>query len=150
MEKVNQSSKCLLPNSLSPLKPKKTRQDTLFEDYRIQSNAADEITLKISTDALALALKSASSASSSSFSTSNTGIGSSSSDTIIKLAKKNDRAVLSFEIVVRTRQNRDLAVTQDVNIEVLSPGEVERMKEPMCPEPDVRTPNLFFSFFESY
>ncbi|GJJ08161.1 hypothetical protein Clacol_002369 [Clathrus columnatus] len=99
------------------------KRETLFEDYRIESNANDEITLKLSTDALAQALKSASL--------------SSSPETIVKLAKKNNHAVLSFGIIIKTRQNKELAVTQDVGIEVLRPQDVEKMKEPMCPEPDV-------------
>ena len=62
---------------------------------------------------------------------------SSSPEVIMKLAKKNNHAVLSFEITVQTRQNKKASVTQDVKIEVMRPADVERLKEPMCPQPDV-------------
>ncbi|KAF8517677.1 checkpoint protein Hus1/Mec3 [Hysterangium stoloniferum] len=94
---------------------------TLFKDYRIQSNSNDEITIKIGSEPLIQALKSA----------------STSPEVVVKLAKKNDHAVLSFEIIVQTRQNKKASVTQDVNIEVMRPADVESLKEPMCPEPDV-------------
>ena len=55
----------------------------------------------------------------------------------MKLAKKNNHAMLSFEITVQTRQSKNVSVTQDVKIEVMRPADVEMMKEPMCPEPDV-------------
>lgn len=32
---------------------------------------------------------------------------------------------------------RRLRLTQDVRIEVMRPADVERLQEPMCPEPDV-------------
>ena len=61
----------------------------------------------------------------------------SSPEAVMKLAKKNDLAVLSFEITVVTRQNKKVSVTQDVKIEVMRPQDVEKLSEPMCPEPDV-------------
>lgn len=61
---------------------------------------------------------------------------STSPEVIMKLAKKNNLAVLSFEIAVQTRQNKKASVTQDVKIEVMSTADVENLKEPMCPEPD--------------
>ncbi|KIJ52433.1 hypothetical protein M422DRAFT_156646 [Sphaerobolus stellatus SS14] len=95
--------------------------ETLFTDYRIQSNSDDEITLRIGSEPLSQALKSA----------------SASPEVVMKLAKKNDLAVLSFEITVQTRQNKKVQVTQDVKIEVMRPQDVEKLQEPMCPEPDV-------------
>ncbi|KIY72138.1 cell cycle checkpoint [Cylindrobasidium torrendii FP15055 ss-10] len=105
--------------------------DSLFSGYRIQSNANNEITLTLSAEALMSALRSAA--------LSSTGANSSytTEEIIMKLAKKNDQAVLSFEINGTTRQNRRVKVTHDVKIEVMRPSDVERLNEPLCPEPDV-------------
>ncbi|KAI0926322.1 hypothetical protein AcW1_008532 [Taiwanofungus camphoratus] len=108
---------------------------SLFTDYRIQSNANNEITLTLSSEALVAALRSA-------LSPSGTGSSSMSSfasdaEVVMKLAKKNDQAVLSFEISGTTRMNRRVRVAHDVRIEVMRPQDVRRLREPMCPEPDV-------------
>ena len=55
-----------------------------------------------------------------------------------RLAKKNDQAVLSFDISGSSRNGRPIRVVQDVRIEVMKPQDVDRLAEPMCPEPDVR------------
>ncbi|KAK7048346.1 checkpoint protein [Favolaschia claudopus] len=91
--------------------------DSLFTSYRIQSNASNIITMALSSEALLATLKSAS--------------------TLLQLAKKNDQAVLSFEISGMTRQGRKVRVAHDVRIEVMKPADVANLKEPMCPEPDV-------------
>ena len=83
--------------------------------------------MRVSSDPLAQALRSA----------------SSSPEVIMKLAKKNNHAVLTFEITVLTRQNKNASVIQDVKIEVMRPADVEKLKEPMCPEPDVSLHNFF-------
>ena len=57
----------------------------------------------------------------------------------IRLAKKNDQAVLSFEISGSSRSGRHIRVVQDVRIEVMKPQDVDRLAEPMCPEPDARS-----------
>ncbi|OBZ72379.1 Checkpoint protein hus1 [Grifola frondosa] len=89
---------------------------SLFTDYRIQSNSNNEVTMLLSSEALLAALRSASSPSGAQGSTSFT----SDAEVVMRLSKKNDQAVLSFEI-----------------IEIMKPQDVERLKEPMCPEPDV-------------
>jgi len=58
-------------------------------------------------------------------------------EVVMKLAKKNDMAVLTFEVAESTMMGRRVNVKHDVKIEVLKPGDVERLKEPMCPQPDV-------------
>lgn len=58
----------------------------------------------------------------------------------MKLAKKRDAAVLSFEIFGASRMGRRVKVEHDVRIEVLKPAEVARLSEPLCPEPDVSSP----------
>jgi HUS1 checkpoint protein len=105
--------------------------DALFTNYRIQSNANNEITLALTSEALLGALKSAAASSSStaSFDT---------DEVVMKLAKKNDQALLSFEISGQTRVGHKLRVAHDVKIEVMRPADVARLKEPLCPEPDVR------------
>ncbi|KAF8338584.1 checkpoint protein Hus1/Mec3 [Amanita rubescens] len=55
----------------------------------------------------------------------------------MKLAKKNDQAVLSFEIAGLSRAGRRMRVTHDVRIEVMKPAEVQKLEEPRVPEPDV-------------
>ncbi|EJD06814.1 cell cycle checkpoint [Fomitiporia mediterranea MF3/22] len=96
-------------------------QDSLFTDYRIQSNANNEISLLLSPEALLQALRSA----------------ASSSDVVMKLAKKHAHPVLSFEIVLALRGTRRASVAHDVLIDVLKPAEMARLKEPLCPEPDI-------------
>ncbi|EKM57854.1 uncharacterized protein PHACADRAFT_90692 [Phanerochaete carnosa HHB-10118-sp] len=92
---------------------------SLFMDYRIQSNANNQISMSMSAEALLTTLRSA------------------HFHTSCRLAKKNDRAVLSFEIIGQSRNNRNIRVTQDVRIEVMKPQDVARLSEPLCPEPDV-------------
>ena len=104
--------------------------ESIFTSYRIQSNASNEITMSLSAEALLAALRSASSsASSSSYET---------EEVVMKLAKKNDQAALSFEISGTTKLGRKMRVAHDVKIEVMKPGDVARLAEPLCPEPDVR------------
>ncbi|KAJ6508807.1 checkpoint protein Hus1/Mec3 [Mycena sanguinolenta] len=102
--------------------------DSLFTSYRIQSNASNVITMALSSEALLATLKSASTSSKSAYET---------EEIVMKLAKKNDQAVLSFEISGVTRQGRKVRVAHDVKIEVMKPTQVAELKEPMCPEPDV-------------
>ena len=121
----------------SPL-PRKTRNDafgsrqvkvqSLFSDYRIQSNSGNEITVLISPEALLLALRSAW----------NPASLDSTPETVMKLAKKNDQAVLSFDISGSMSSGRMVRVGHDVRIEVMKPSDVKKLTEPMCPEPDVR------------
>jgi hypothetical protein len=108
--------------------PRQIKVASLFTDYRIQSNAENEITLSISPEALLLALRSAA----------NPPSLSSAPDVVMKLAKKNDQAVLSFEISGAMASGRKVNVGHDVRIDVLRPSDVKKLAEPMCPEPDVR------------
>ncbi|KAJ7082750.1 checkpoint protein Hus1/Mec3 [Mycena belliarum] len=100
---------------------------SLFTSYRIQSNAANVIMMSMSSEALLATLRSASS-SAGSYET---------EEIVMKLAKKNDQAVLSFEISGTTRQGRRVRLAHDVKIEVMKPADVAGLKEPMCPDPDV-------------
>jgi hypothetical protein len=56
----------------------------------------------------------------------------------MKLAKKSNLPVLSFEIFGTTQMGRRVKVAHDVRIEVMKPADVAMLTEPRCPEPDVR------------
>jgi len=99
--------------------------DALFTDYRILSHSNNEITLNLPTDALSTALRSASAE--------HTG----ANEVVMKLAKKNNLPVLSFEIFGTTHMGRKVKVAHDVRIEVMKPADVALLTEPRCPEPDV-------------
>jgi HUS1 checkpoint protein len=86
--------------------------------------------MSLSAEALLAALRSASASASSSSSYE-------TEEVVMKLAKKNDQAALSFEISGKTRVGRKVRVAHDVKIEVMKPSDVARLSEPMCPEPDV-------------
>ena len=101
---------------------------SIFSDYRIQSNSNNEITVLISPEALLLALRSAW----------NPASLDSTPETVMKLAKKNDHAVLSFDISGSMSSGRMVRVGHDVRIEVMKPSDVKKLTEPLCPEPDVR------------
>lgn len=111
--------------------------DSIFSNYRIQSNAQNEITLLVPSDAMLSALRSASS-SSSTASTSTSSGAMTTEDVTMKLAKKHDVAVLSLEISGMSRSGRRVNVAHDVRIEVMKPADVAKITEPRCPEPDVR------------
>lgn len=95
--------------------------DSMFSDYRIQSNANNMISLEVSTEPLSQALKSASAA----------------HEVIVKLAKKNDQPVFSFEAQTESRQGKRMLVTHDVRITVMKAVDIEQIKEPLCPPPDL-------------
>ncbi|KAL1674543.1 checkpoint protein Hus1/Mec3 [Schizophyllum commune] len=96
--------------------------DVIFTSYRIQSNANNEITMALASDALLATLRSCTT--------------HESDDITVKLAKKNEQAVLSFEISGFSRVGQRVRVAHDVRIDVMKPADVERLGEPMCPDPD--------------
>ncbi len=55
----------------------------------------------------------------------------------MKLAKKNNHAVLRFDIIGTTSIGRRVQVSHDVSITVMRPLEVSKLVEPLCPDPDV-------------
>ena len=107
---------------------RQVKVQSLFSDYRIQSNSNNEITFLVSPEALLLALRSAW----------NPASLDSTPETVMKLAKKNDHAVLSFDISGSMSGGKTVRVGHDVRIEVMKPSDVKKLTEPMCPEPDVR------------
>ncbi|KIJ62874.1 hypothetical protein HYDPIDRAFT_30017 [Hydnomerulius pinastri MD-312] len=111
--------------------------DSVFTNYRIQSNADNKITVSLSTEALLSALRSSSSSASSSSIAAAILPTYDADELVIKLAKKNDQAVLSFEMFGVSRTGRKVRVAHDVRIDVMRPTEVEKLREPRCPDPDV-------------
>ncbi|PWY96977.1 cell cycle checkpoint [Testicularia cyperi] len=95
--------------------------DSLFQEYRIESNFQNQINLEVSPDTLLKALRSANNAYS----------------VVLRLAKRNKDPLLSFSISAQSHTGAKLEVLQDVLIKVLKPAEMSRIIEPLCPEPDV-------------
>ncbi|KAG2031274.1 checkpoint protein Hus1/Mec3 [Suillus americanus] len=58
-------------------------------------------------------------------------------EVVMKLAKKNEQAVLSFEMYGMSRSGRKVRVTHDVRIDVMRPAESDKLHEPRCPDPEV-------------
>ena len=65
------------------------------------------------------------------------GPGDLHADLWARLAKKNDQAVLSFEMKANSRTGARIQVTHDVRIEVMKLADVDILTEPFCPEPEV-------------
>ncbi|KAG2133548.1 cell cycle checkpoint [Suillus bovinus] len=111
--------------------------DTMFTSYRIQSNADNAITLTLSTEALLSALRSSSSSASSSSVAAAILPSYDADEVVMKLAKKNEQAVLSFEMYGISRTGRKVRVAHDVRIDVIRPAESDKLHEPRCPDPEV-------------
>ncbi|KAF8339769.1 checkpoint protein Hus1/Mec3 [Cantharellus anzutake] len=99
----------------------KFRVASLFTDYRIQSNSENMIHMQISTEPFVQALRSA----------------QSSPDVVIKLAKRDELAVLRFDFQAVSHQGKNIQVIHDVRVHVMRQEEIARLEEPQCPEPDV-------------
>ncbi|KAI0741690.1 cell cycle checkpoint [Daedaleopsis nitida] len=112
------------------------KASSLFTDYHVVSNSNNEVTIKVSIEGLLAALRSASAPtaaqnSSKAFTTGETQI-------LMKLSKNAEkRSVLSFEISSTNSMGRTMNVVQVLTIDILRHTEIARLKEPMCPEPDV-------------
>ncbi|KAF9072540.1 checkpoint protein Hus1/Mec3 [Rhodocollybia butyracea] len=95
------------------------KKDSIFSNYKIQSNSNNEITVTVSCEALMGALRSTSSVSSNT-----SGSSYETDEVVVKLAKKNDQAVLNFEISATTRAGRKVRTGHDVKIEVMKPVDI--------------------------
>ncbi|PCH42690.1 cell cycle checkpoint [Wolfiporia cocos MD-104 SS10] len=98
------------------------RVPSMFIDYRIQSNANNVILLTVSSEALVAAMRSAATPSSS-------GPGT--------LTKKGEKPTINFDISISTRGGRRVRIAHDVPIDITRTQEIEKLKEPLCPEPEV-------------
>lgn len=94
---------------------------SFFGEYRVESNFNNQINFEVATDMLLRALKSASNA----------------VDVLMRLAKRGKDPLLSFAIANASHSGSRLEIVQDVLIQVYRPAESMRIKEPLCPEPDV-------------
>ena len=134
--------------------------ESLFTEYRIQSHSNNEITIEVPTDGLLVALRSAAAptsgqGSSNVFASAETQVimkfvivyymvRVQQSETTARLAQNQDRkSVLSFEISSTYTMGRTMTVVQQLLVDVARHAVIERLKEPMCPEPDVRACNTF-------
>jgi HUS1 checkpoint protein len=122
--------------------------DTMFTSYRIQSNANNAITLTLSAEALLSALRSSSSSASSSSVAAAIIPSYDADEVVMKLAKKNEQAVLSFEMYGISRSGRKVRVAHDVRIDVMRPTESDKLHEPRCPDPEVSA-RLISTYLES-
>ncbi|ORX93116.1 cell cycle checkpoint [Basidiobolus meristosporus CBS 931.73] len=94
---------------------------SMFVDYRVESAHENEIYLEIQLEYLLRALKSC--------------IGS--LDVNMKLTKRDGLPTLSFTIANQSRTGKEVLLTQDIPIKVLTPNQMETIKEPLVPEPQV-------------
>ncbi|KAL7413406.1 cell cycle checkpoint [Mrakia frigida] len=103
---------------------------TLFTAYRIESNQNNEIHLSTSISDLLSVLNSASAMQ---------GKG----EVVVKLAKRpvgeqgHLKPVLIWEIGGDTKRGRPPRLIHEHHIKVLKPNEIELLREPLCPEPDI-------------
>lgn len=136
--------------------PRSIKVTSLFTKYHMISNSNNEITISVSTDGLLAALRSASAptsgqGSSNVFATTETQVLMKYLSTsfqwvlyidnivyMYRLTKNQEkRSVLSFEISSTNSMGRTMNVTQQLTIDIVRRAEVDRLTEPMCPEPDV-------------
>ncbi|KAJ2808976.1 Checkpoint protein hus1 [Coemansia guatemalensis] len=95
--------------------------NALFSDYRIESIHGDEIYLEFNIDNLQRALKSAQGA----------------LNTTLKLTKKQGIPVLSLVIQNQSNTGRELTLNQDVPVRVLTPLQMDAIREPLVPDSQV-------------
>lgn len=131
-------------------------QDALFKDFRIESNFNNQINLEIASDSLLKALRSAQNAVDVtmrlakrnkdpllSFMIVNAvGVLASHEEKFTSVAQRCSCSSLDLTsdfrpFPLKSRSGARLEIVQDVLIKVLKPAEIERIKEPLCPEPDV-------------
>ncbi|KAJ1948665.1 Checkpoint protein hus1, partial [Linderina macrospora] len=95
--------------------------DALFQDYRIESIHNNEIYLEFSIDNIIRALKSAQGA----------------LRTTLKLTKKQGLPLLSLIIQNQSSTGREMTLSQDVPVRVLTPQQMEAIREPLVPDSQV-------------
>ncbi|KAJ1667689.1 Checkpoint protein hus1 [Coemansia sp. RSA 1813] len=95
--------------------------NALFSDYQIESLHSNEIYLEFSIDNLQRALKSAQGA----------------LKTTLKLTKKQGIPILSFIIQNQSATGREITLCQDVPVRVMTPLQMEAIREPLVPDSQV-------------
>ncbi|TYJ55504.1 hypothetical protein B9479_003776 [Cryptococcus floricola] len=113
---------------------------TLFEGYRIESNMNNEIWVEVNLDALHRVLKSA-----------DTAVGDGKSEAFLsdaevtlKLGKNNSQPIWSFGVRGYTATRKQMCITHEINVKILSARRQQELEEPLCPQPDIHVilPNL--------
>ncbi|CAD6893544.1 unnamed protein product [Tilletia caries] len=100
----------------------KLQTDKFFDEFRIQSNNENRISIEIASETFLKALRS----------------GLNASNVTIRLAKRNKKTpLLNFTISSASHTGATLVVVQDVLIRILKPAELDRLREPLCPSADV-------------
>ncbi|KXS19231.1 Hus1-like protein, partial [Gonapodya prolifera JEL478] len=95
--------------------------DKVFEDFRIESQNNNEIWLELSPELLARSLKSTAHA----------------DGTNLRLTKRDEKAVLSFQVSAVSRTHKHVQITQDLPVRVLTKAQADVIQEPMVPDPQV-------------
>ncbi|WRT63399.1 uncharacterized protein IL334_000304 [Kwoniella shivajii] len=116
---------------------------TLFDAYKIESNANNEIWLELHLDSLLKVLRSADSSVGSVNESRNTA-SLTESDVTLKLNKKGQQPIWAFEIRGYTAQRKPMSITHEIPVKILSPKRQAELNEPLCPQPDIHVvlPNL--------
>ncbi|WWD06059.1 hypothetical protein V865_004144 [Kwoniella europaea PYCC6329] len=116
---------------------------TLFDAYKIESNADNEIWVELHLDSLLKILRSADS-SVGSINESRSTAALTESDVTLKLNKKGQQPIWSFEIRGYTAQRKPMSITHEIPVKILSARRQAGLNEPLCPQPDIHVvlPNL--------
>nr|XP_019048408.1 HUS1 checkpoint protein [Kwoniella bestiolae CBS 10118]OCF27338.1 HUS1 checkpoint protein [Kwoniella bestiolae CBS 10118] len=116
---------------------------TLFDAYKIESNANNEIWVELHLDSLLKVLRSADS-SVGSITESKSTAALTESDVTLKLNKKGQQPIWAFEIRGYTAQRKPMSITHEIPVKILSPKRQAELNEPLCPQPDIHVvlPNL--------
>ncbi|WWD22870.1 hypothetical protein CI109_107365 [Kwoniella shandongensis] len=117
---------------------------TLFDGYKIESNAQNEIWLELHLDSLLKVLRSADSSVGSFNDSGRNTSALSDADVILKLNKKGAQPIWAFEIRGYTASRKQMSITHEINVKILSPKRQQELNEPLCPQPDIHIvlPNL--------
>ncbi|WVQ93978.1 hypothetical protein IAU59_001056 [Kwoniella sp. CBS 9459] len=120
-------------------------QSTLFDSYKIESNANNEIWLELHLDSLMKVLRSADSSVGGLGESARNTATLSDADVTLKLNKKGKQPIWAFEIRGKTAARKSMSITHEIDVKILSPKRQQELQEPLCPQPDIHVvlPNLY-------
>ncbi|KAI9633365.1 checkpoint protein Hus1/Mec3 [Dioszegia hungarica] len=119
--------------------------ETLFSNFRVESNNKNEIWLELHLDALLKVLKSADSSINDGITDSRNATSLQDGEVSLKLNKRGNQAIWAFDIRGRSQlSGKPMQITHEINVHVLSPKRQGELNEPLCPPPDIHLvlPNL--------
>ncbi|KAI9355022.1 checkpoint protein Hus1/Mec3 [Zopfochytrium polystomum] len=93
----------------------------VFDEYRIESLNQNQILLEVPGEHWVRSLRSA----------------QQTSDTMMKLTKKNGLPILSLSITTNSRTGKSMYLIQDIPVRVLTQDQAQDLREPKVPEPEV-------------